>query len=42
VEHIVGPELACHDDGQAAPCELVDHGSMRKRLPSSVRSCMKS
>src|SRR5207342_2226776 len=26
VEHIVGSELARHDDGQAASCVLVDHG----------------
>ena len=42
VTHVVGPALARHDDSQAAPCESSITVSMRRRLPSSLRSCMKS
>lgn len=30
LEHIVGPEPARNDDGQAATCELIDHGEHAK------------
>ena len=32
-EHVVGPELARHDDGQAATRELVDHSEHAKASP---------
>ena len=33
VEHVVGPELARHDDSQAAPLEFVDHREPAKAPP---------
>jgi hypothetical protein len=33
VQHVVGLELACHDDSEASSCELVDHGQHVKAPP---------
>ena len=33
VEHVVGPKLAGHDNGQASTRELVDHGKHAETPP---------